>query len=71
MRKLNTPCNAFSFYINSAQMSCNSVRNYVTVTVRKRTTTYAKEVSTMKMIDTREISELMGVSVATAYKIVR
>jgi len=25
----------------------------------------------MKMIDTREISELMGVSVATAYKIVR
>ena len=52
-------------------MSCNSVRNYVTVTVRKRTTTYAKEVSTMKMIDTREISELMEVSVATAYKIVR
>lgn len=47
------------------------MRNCVTVTVRKRTTKIAKGVNTMKMIDAREISELMGVSMATAYKIIR
>ena len=71
MRKLYAPCNTFAFYINSAQMSCNTVRNCVAVTVRKRTTTFEQEVSTMKMTDAKEVSQLMGVSMATTYKIVR
>lgn len=45
-------------------MSCSAVRICIAVTVRKRTTREVKEANTMKMIDAREISKLMGVSMA-------
>lgn len=52
-------------------MSCYTVRICITLTVRKRISTMYRKDKLMKMVNAEEISQTMGVSKATAYKIIR